>query len=76
MGRRGPKPLGNDVRLEVTVSAEIDRALSQVVELSGISRVTIIRQALLDQLSTLGLIFPEVAETLVPTATRNSRRNK
>jgi hypothetical protein len=76
LGRRGPQSLGNDVRLEVTVSAEIDRALSQVVELSGMSRMTIVRQALLDQLSALGVLFPEIAESLVPTATRNNRRNK
>lgn len=68
-GRPGRPAQGNDARLEISVSYNVDRALNQLVELSGVAKTTFVRQALLDMLSTLGLVYPEIAKSLKPTLT-------
>lgn len=65
--RRGRKPLGNDVELRTTVTAEIAAALDLLVELGGFSKATLVRWALIDQLTLLGALYPGVAATLTPT---------
>jgi len=70
MGKRGPTPLGNDIELRTTITPEIDAALAQLVELSGgKSKATFVRKALLDMLTSIGLVYPEVTERLHPTRT-------
>ncbi|PWC03067.1 hypothetical protein DCE94_12385 [Agromyces badenianii] len=49
---------------------EIDRALAQVVALTGIAKTTLVRQALAAHLGAMGVIRPEVAEALRPVPTR------
>lgn len=69
MGQRGPAPLGNDTQLRTTITPEIDAALAQLVALSGKSKATFVRKALLDMLTSIGLVYPEVADRLHPTRT-------
>lgn len=70
MGKRGPASLGNDIELRTTITPEIDAALTQLVALSGgKSKATFVRKALLDMLTSIGLVYPEVAESLHPTRT-------
>lgn len=64
MGLRGPQPDGNTDRLDVSIPPEFERALEQLVELSGVAKATFVRQALGDMLTTMGLVYPEVADSL------------
>lgn len=57
------------VELRTTIPAELDRALAQVVELSGLSKATLVRQALATHLGAMGVIHPEIAASLKPTPT-------
>jgi len=70
MGKRGPKPLGYESELRTTLPKEVGEALDLMVRLGGLSKATIVRVALVDHLTTLGVLFPEVAHTLRPTPTR------
>lgn len=70
MGKRGPQPLGYESELRTTLPVEVGDALDLMVRLGGISKATIVRTALIDHLATLGVLFPEVAQTLRPTKTR------
>ncbi|KQO09705.1 hypothetical protein ASF06_05455 [Agreia sp. Leaf244] len=38
--------------------------MEHLVELSGVAKVTFVRQALGDMLTTMGLVYPEVADSL------------
>jgi hypothetical protein len=69
MGLRGPQPDGNTAELRTTIPPEFDRALAQLVELSGVAKATFVRQALGDMLSAMGLVYPEVADSLKPKRT-------
>jgi len=60
----------SEVELRTTVPTEVVDALDLMVRLDGISKATIVRIALVDHLTTLGVLFPEVAQTLRPTKTR------
>lgn len=64
MGLRGPQPDGNTAELRTTIPPEFERALDQLVELSGVAKATFVRQALGDMLSAMGLVYPEVADSL------------
>lgn len=64
MGLRGPQQDNNTARLDLTIPPEYERALEQLVELSGVAKVTFVRQALGDMLTTMGLVYPEVADSL------------
>lgn len=70
MGKRGPQPLGYESELRTTLPVEVGDALDLMVRLGGISKATIVRTALIDHLTTVGVLFPEVAQTLRPTKTR------
>jgi len=70
MGKRGPQPLGYESELRTTLPVEVGDALDLMVRIGGISKATIVRTALVDHLTTLGVLFPEVAQTLRPTKTR------
>lgn len=70
MGKRGPQPLGYESELRTTLPVEVGDALDLMVRIGGISKATIVRTALIDHLTTLGVLFPEVAQTLRPTKTR------
>ena len=74
MGRRGPQPGPNTVPLETTVTPQIDAALNQLVELSGVSKATIVRNALHSFLSNLGVVYPELTTSLAPTPTAGRTR--
>lgn len=67
MGKRGPEPIGYDIELRVKVSVELDAAVAQLVQLTGVSKATVVRTALLAMLTTCGLVYPGVAEALVVT---------
>lgn len=58
-----------NAELRTTIPAEIDRALAQVVELSGVSKASIVRQALAAHLAAMGVVHPSIAETLQPSRT-------
>ncbi|WP_146240240.1 hypothetical protein [Curtobacterium sp. MCSS17_008] len=60
----------SEAELRTTVPTEVVDALDLMVRLGGISKATIVRIALVDHLTTLGVLFPEVAQTLRPTKTR------
>ena len=70
MGKRGPQPLGYESELRTTLPKEVGAALDPMVRLGGVSKATIVRVALVDHLTKLGVLFPEVADTLQATATR------
>jgi hypothetical protein len=74
MGLRGPQPKGYDVELRTTVSAEMETALNQLVELTGVSKAFLVRRALLDFLGTAGVVYPGLAETLAVTPTAGPTR--
>lgn len=56
--------------LRTTLPKEVGDALDLMVRLGGVSKTTIVRVALIDHLSTLGVLFREVADTLRSTTTR------
>lgn len=66
----------SEAELRTTVPPEVIDALDLMVRLGGISKATIVRAALVDHLTTLGVLFPEVAETLSPTKTRGRLRDR
>lgn len=66
----------SEAELRTTVPPELIDALDLMVRLGGISKATIVRTALVDHLMTLGVLFPEVAETLRPTKTRGRLRDR
>lgn len=55
MGERGPQPVGL-VELTTTITPELDRALAQMVSVSGLSKSTVVRQALAAHLADVGLL--------------------
>lgn len=61
----------NDVNVELrtTIPDGLDRALAQVVELTGISKATLVRQAIAAHLAGIGIVHPSVTEALQPTKT-------
>jgi hypothetical protein len=65
----------SEAELRTTVPPEVSNALDLMVRLGGVSKATIVRVALVDHLTTLGVLYPEVAETLRPTATRGRLRS-
>jgi hypothetical protein len=69
MGKRGPQSLGNTTSIKVSVPPEIDAALSRLVNLSGVSKAAIVREALALHLSRIGML-PETANDVIPTPTR------
>lgn len=66
----------SEAELRTTVPPEVIDALDLMVRLGGISKATIVRTALVDHLTTLGVLFPEVARTLRPTKTRGRLRDR
>jgi hypothetical protein len=64
MGTRGPDADPNTVLLKTNIPTEFDRALTQLVELSGVAKATLVRKGLADLLSTLGMVYPELADSL------------
>lgn len=76
MGKRGPQPLGFEVELRTTISPEIDAGLTQLVEVSGVSKATVVRTALLSMLTTGGLLFPDAADSLVVTRPAGTPRGR
>lgn len=63
------KSTGSNVELRTTIPDEFDRALAQVVELTGISKATLVREALAAHLAGIGVVHPSIAESLRPTKT-------
>lgn len=57
------------VVLETTITRELDRALAQVVELSGVSKAAVVRDALAAHLGAMGVVHPGIAASLTPTRT-------
>lgn len=57
------------VVLETSITPELDLALAQVVELSGVSKAALVRDALAAHLGAMGVIHPGAAAALVPTRT-------
>lgn len=57
------------VLLRTTVSAEIDRALTKAVQLSGLSKASFVRTAVANHLASLGLLDSTVGEDLPVTRT-------
>lgn len=68
MGKRGPKPLEYTEVLRTSVPREVNEALEVLVRVGGISRAHLVRVAITDLLTHAGVLFPEVAEALHPTA--------
>jgi hypothetical protein len=52
--------------LRTTIPPEFDRALAQLVDLTGVAKATFVRHALGELLTGMGLVYPEVAASLVP----------
>jgi hypothetical protein len=69
MVKRGLQPVGYESELRTTLPKEVGDVLDLMVRLGGVSKATIVRIALIEHLSTLGLLFPEVADTLHSTTT-------
>lgn len=69
MGNRGPAPKGYTSEIRVPVSPDIDDALNQLVAVSGISKAHFVRVAVLNLLTQVGVLYPEFASNLQPTAT-------
>jgi hypothetical protein len=67
----GPK-LAPKVKLETSISPELDKAINFMVALSGTSKATIVREALSLYLVTVGAMLPGVTEPI--TRTRTSGR--
>jgi hypothetical protein len=76
MGLRGPAPKGNDTELRTTISADLDNALNRLVELSGVSKAAMVRQALFVFLTQAGALYPEVTASLDPTPTAGRTRTR
>lgn len=74
MAKRGPKPLGNTVELRTTISPEIDEALSLLTSISGVSKATHVRVALLRLLEDVGVVHPETSHKLRPTKAPDVQR--
>ncbi|MBF4604715.1 hypothetical protein [Curtobacterium sp. VKM Ac-2884] len=66
----------SEAELRTTVPPEVIEALDLMVRVGGISKATLVRVALVDHLTTLGVLYPEVAETLRPTKTRGRLRDR
>lgn len=75
MRLRGQQAGDNSIVLETTISPDLDRALTQLVALSGVSKATLVRHSLHWFLSALGAVYPELNDSLSPTriAGRSSR---
>jgi hypothetical protein len=71
MTRIRPKPTPI-VKLETSISPELDKAITFMVALSGTSKATIVREALSLYLVGVGAMLPGVADSL--TRTRTSGR--
>jgi hypothetical protein len=69
VGTRGPTSKGYTAEIRVPVSADIDDALNQLVAVSGIAKAHFVRVAVLNLLTEVGVLYPELAATLKPTAT-------
>ena len=68
----GQPALGNDVRIELSISPTLANALNVLVELSGMSRGAIIRAALVDYVRSTGVALPGEAD---PIPTRRKQHN-
>ena len=66
----------SEAELRTTVPPEVIDALDLMVRIGGISKATMVRIALVDHLTKLGVLYPEVAETLHPTNTRGRLRDR
>ncbi|WP_156463855.1 hypothetical protein [Curtobacterium sp. Leaf154] len=56
--------------MRTTLPKEVGDALDLMVRFGGVSKATIVRVALIDHLSTLDVLFPEVADRIHSTTTR------
>ena len=75
MGLRGTKPRGNNIELRTTISRELDDGLNTLVALLGVSKASLVRQALREYLTTLEVARLEADETIAPTKTAGRTRS-
>ncbi|PPL17961.1 ribbon-helix-helix protein, CopG family [Microterricola pindariensis] len=68
MGERGPAAAGL-VELRTSVTPEIDRALAHMVQLSGVSKSTLVREALALHLVLMGAMAPAAGDNIHPMRT-------
>jgi hypothetical protein len=68
MKKRGQPYLGNSESLRVAISPELESALDMLVQVSGVSKAAIVRQALSGYLASQG-VLPEPKSTTI-TLTR------
>lgn len=71
--KRGPEPQ-QWVDLRTTVTPEIDRAITEIVQATGVSKASVVRRLLASGLAEHGAISPEASAALpaTPTAGRLS----
>ncbi|UXZ58786.1 hypothetical protein [Curtobacterium sp. Arg-1] len=66
----------SEAELRTTAPREVSDALDLTVRLGGISKATIVRVALIDQLTVAGVLYPEISKTLRPTKPRGRLRDR
>lgn len=66
--KRGPRPQ-SWVALRTSVTPEIDRAITEIVQATGVSKASVVRRLLARGLADHGAISPEVTASLPPTPT-------
>lgn len=67
--KRGPKPQGF-VDLKVAVTPELHTMLQRIAKSTGISKATLVRDALAQYGEALGYLPEGTAASLIPTRTR------
>lgn len=72
MGKRGPKPAGL-IEFTTTLTPELDRALTRMVAVSGLSRSTVVRVALAEHFANVGVLPAADMDALVRMPAHTTR---